>query len=95
MKVRKKPVVEAILCRTWLEAIQSSVWEGIPAWASSPATLRIVLESKEGILLPTPEGDMLARPEDYVICGIKGELYPCRPDIFEATYEVVDKEVES
>jgi hypothetical protein len=43
----------------------------------------------EGILIPTLEGTMLAQWGDYVIQGIKGEIYPCKPDIFEATYDLV------
>lgn len=39
------------------------------------------------ILLPTLEGTMEARPGDWIICGVKGEFYPCKPDIFAATYE--------
>ena len=41
----------------------------------------------EGILIKTLEGDMLASPGDWVIRGVKGEFYPCKPDIFAATYE--------
>lgn len=39
------------------------------------------------LVIPTLEGDMLANPGDWIIRGVKGELYPCKPDIFEATYE--------
>ena len=35
----------------------------------------------------TLEGDMFVSPGDWIIRGVKGELYPCKPDIFEATYE--------
>lgn len=42
-----------------------------------------------GLLIPTLEGVMLAVQNDFVIRGIKGELYPCKPDIFEMTYEPV------
>ena len=38
----------------------------------------------------TLEGRHGVRPGDWIITGIKGERYPCRPDIFEATYEPVD-----
>ncbi len=41
------------------------------------------------IEIQTLEGLMIARPRDWVIRGIKGEEYPCKPDIFEATYEPV------
>jgi hypothetical protein len=39
------------------------------------------------IIIPTLEGDHLARPGDWIIEGVQGEFYPCKPDIFEATYE--------
>jgi len=43
------------------------------------------------LLIPTLEGDMKCSKGDYVIKGIKGEFYPCKPDIFELTYEMVEK----
>jgi hypothetical protein len=39
------------------------------------------------ILIPTLEGEMTASLGDYIIKGIQGELYPCKPDIFKQTYE--------
>lgn len=42
-----------------------------------------------GIVINTLEGSMSAAPGDWVIKGVKGEFYPCKPDIFEATYEEV------
>ncbi len=42
------------------------------------------------LLIPTLEGDMKCSVGDYVIKGIKGEYYPCKPDIFELTYELVE-----
>lgn len=46
------------------------------------------------ILISTLEGDMKALPGDWIIKGISGEFYPCKPDIFEATYELVDEGVQ-
>lgn len=43
----------------------------------------------DSIVILTLEGDMIARPGDYIIRGVQGEFYPCKPDIFEATYEKV------
>lgn len=43
-----------------------------------------------GIIIPTLEGDMSADLGDYIIKGIKGEFYPCKPDIFEASYNIID-----
>ena len=43
----------------------------------------------DGFIIPTLEGDMEASPGDWIIKGIAGEFYPCKPDIFEASYEEV------
>jgi len=43
-----------------------------------------------GVVIETLEGDMLASKGDYIIKGVKGEFYPCKPDIFEMTYELVN-----
>lgn len=42
------------------------------------------------IEIETLEGTMQASPGDYIIKGVQGEFYPCKPEIFEATYEAVD-----
>ena len=43
--------------------------------------------------IPTLEGKMRANKGDWIIRGVKGELYPCKPDIFEATYVAVEEGV--
>ena len=43
----------------------------------------------------TLEGAITARPGDWIIKGVKGEFYPCKPDIFAATYEPVESRVEA
>ena len=45
---------------------------------------------KESITISTLEGDMKASVGDYIIRGVNGEFYPCKPDIFEKTYEALD-----
>jgi hypothetical protein len=42
------------------------------------------------VIIDTLEGRMVASPGDWVIKGVQGEFYPCKPDIFDATYEPVD-----
>lgn len=42
------------------------------------------------LLVETLEGVMKADPDDWIIRGVRGELYPCKPDIFAATYEPVE-----
>ncbi|TWS25601.1 hypothetical protein FK530_23055 [Tsukamurella conjunctivitidis] len=48
------------------------------------------VDGQYAIAIRTLEGDMIATPGDYVIRGVQGEFYPCKPDIFAATYEAVD-----
>jgi len=43
------------------------------------------------LVIHTLEGDMLATAGDYIIRGVAGEVYPCKPDIFHATYEAVEE----
>lgn len=42
------------------------------------------------LIIPTLEGKMLVSPWDYVIKGVNGEFYPCKPDIFDKTYQQVE-----
>lgn len=44
-------------------------------------------------MVKTLEGDMLVSEGDWLICGVAGEVYPCKPDIFAATYDIVDAHV--
>ena len=44
-----------------------------------------------GMRIPTLEGVMIARQNDWIIRGVKGELYPCKPEIFDVTYEQVEE----
>lgn len=55
--------------------------EGAPVEDAADGDFRI------GLLLPTLEGEMLAVEGDFIIKGVQGEFYPCKPDIFAATYE--------
>lgn len=84
MKFRKKPVV--------IEAIRFlgpfSVDEMADAWG--PEFQRRANLNPMGIFsIKTLEGDHLAAHGDWIIKGIKGEFYPCKPDIFEMTYDQV------
>lgn len=47
-------------------------------------------KTNEELMIQTLEGNMKADPGDWIITGIHGEKYPCKPDIFEKTYEPVD-----
>lgn len=90
-KFRKRPVV--------IEAWQ---WLGrgfetdTPAWVfdySHGVSKSQVRVQQDGTLsVPTLEGNMTAQIGDWLIQGVKGEIYPCKPDIFEQMYEPVEDE---
>ncbi|MFA7708150.1 MAG: hypothetical protein WCX73_04320 [Candidatus Pacearchaeota archaeon] len=44
------------------------------------------------LLIPTLEGEMMCSLGDWIIKGVRGELYPCKPDIFDVTYELITEE---
>ena len=90
MKFRKKPVViEAVQVPT-LSAVVSEhgrVW----GFFYETGFKDFMVTHDCGYDIMTLEGRMHASPGDWIIKGVKGEFYPCKPDIFEATYEVVDE----
>ena len=79
MKYRKLPVE--------IEAVQFNTAKDIKEFI--PENILIYKPSEDYFYIRTLEGDMLISPKDYVIKGIKGEFYPCKPDIFLQTYEQV------
>jgi hypothetical protein len=89
-KFRKKPVVidayqypgHAILGVNPLLAFEK--WLEPLARAYGHWPMRYVGQS---LIIPTLEGDHEAKPGDWIICGVAGEIYPCKPEIFAATYE--------
>ncbi|MEI5994800.1 hypothetical protein A5880_002386 [Enterococcus sp. 4G2_DIV0659] len=89
MRYRKKPVViEAVRFNKtkWLDEIsQAKKSESFP---------RVLLSIISGFspVIETLEGDMKVNDGDYIIKGVQGEFYPCKPDIFLATYEKVEEE---
>lgn len=81
-RYRKKPVV--IEARQLLDNCFTSV----ATWCDGAVCLDEDNPRKvAGVIISTLEGDLHARMGDYVIKGVKGEFYPCKPDIFEETYE--------
>lgn len=88
MKYRKKPVViEAVRCSTILNAYRTGVFK-IPTWVMQAYESGVIVAlTDQGLTIKTLEGDHFADHNDMVIQGVKGELYPCKPDIFAATYD--------
>ena len=90
MKYKKKPVV-----------IEAFIWTGDENQPEDPEWICAAIQEGDAYFtdvgtpnyrlnIVTLEGTMTASPGDYIIQGVKGELYPCKPDIFEATYEPVE-----
>ncbi len=98
MKFRKKPVV--IDAVRWTGANVEQITEFIAGTklelAQSDGSQRQCIArfdftvKPSALVIPTLEGDHTALAGDWIIRGIKGEFYPCKPDIFEATYDAVD-----
>lgn len=84
---RKKPVVvEAIPVAEALQAASRS-WFDLPSWLIEAYEHGNVIFGQDRVEIATLEGRMTAGMGDWIIQGVQGELYPCKPDIFEATYE--------
>ncbi len=89
MKVRKKPIV--------VEAVQ---WDGTNFdevkeldKSSHNKEYRKIFHMKNNLKIRTIEGDMMAVLGDWIIRGVKGELYPCKPDVFDKTYDIVKEKL--
>lgn len=84
MYARKRPVVVEVNQLTEDNAEELADWCG----GSTKGTFEGRLKP-DGIRIPTLEGLMTADLGDWIIKGVKGEFYACKPDIFAQTYEVV------
>ena len=86
MKYIKKPVE--------IDALQftRNNWDEIKSFTNNKAHTLLIEKRIGGIatcIIPTLEGHHVANEGDWIIKGIKGEFYPCKPDIFKMTYEPV------
>lgn len=92
MKFRKKPVVIEAITFDELVAYgkenSDNIVNGMP-WSFSYKGHPITHENDSCYLIPTLEGTHNMTPNDMLITGVQGEIYPCKLDIFEATYEPV------
>lgn len=83
MRWRKKPVV--------IDAMQyfssTPMYDIVRNFAGLSTDDKTFMRQGESLLIDTLEGTMVAMPGDYIIKGVKGEFYSCKPDIFKLTYE--------
>ena len=86
MKYRKKPVeIEAIQFADTTETLVKLQDE----LGLDPVRVDYTSTNSPLLKIETLEGTMIARVGDYIIKGVNGEFYPCKPDIFEKTYEKI------
>lgn len=90
MEYRKKPVI--VNAWDWVGEYNP---DEMPEWlaealAAGTVTIENPGASNTRMIIKTLEGDHAANPHDYIIQGVAGELYPCKPEIFETTYELAD-----
>lgn len=91
---RKKPVVIEAWRVSELNRSAAGDWNALPepiriAYEKGGWVFGALKDDLRGIYVPTLEGSLFAAPGDWIIKGVKGEFYPCKPDIFEATYDPV------
>lgn len=87
-KYRKKPVT--------IEAIQLNIHNvrEVAEWCGADFGYTFGSTEPDSLYISTLEGVMEADPGDYIIKGVQGEFYPCKPDIFAATYKEVEEDNE-
>ena len=78
---RKKPVtIQAIRTSDVYESRHPTHWGELPPWLADGVQKGRIVFADDGIY---------AGLDDWVLCGIKGEIYPCKNDIFEHTYDII------
>lgn len=83
-RYRKKPV-EIVAHRIGDDGWPDEIWEGV----NNNIIILHMDETPKHVTIKTLEGEMRGELGDWIIRGIKGEFYPCKPDIFAATYEPI------
>jgi hypothetical protein len=84
-RYRKKPIEIEVVEWTGKNINEIENFVGNPArWMEGPD------ENPPQLVIVTLEGKMIASIGDFIIKGVSGEFYPCKPDIFQKTYELVE-----
>jgi hypothetical protein len=87
MRFRKKPII----IEAWHYTGEDSLHHmDRPGWFCVALNRGDIEVHHDHLAVPTLEGEMRADLGDWIIQGVKKEIYPCKPDVFDATYEVAD-----
>lgn len=92
MKYRKKPIVIDAELISDIILWATNQWDKLPDWVEENYERNKIIFISDHIEISTKEGRMRGEKDDYLIKGVQGEIYPCKPDIFKQTYEPIDKE---
>lgn len=88
LKARKKPV--EIECVQWTGANVNEIMSFCGSVAHDIYQINLAnMPVEYSLIIKTLEGNMRAEPGDYIIKGVHGEFYPCKPDVFKETYEII------
>lgn len=101
-RFRKKPVVIEAMQWPVKAQIEADTYEvrcriaAVHRWVNGNGGRTEVKPAPDiHVVVDTPEGEMRISPGDWIIRGVAGEFYPCKPDIFDATYEAVSRMTDS
>ncbi len=88
---RKKPVViDAVQFNGFDKESGQVILSERPEWLINEFGKKVLFfDEPNNLTIKTPEGEMKASVGDFIIKGVQGELYPCKPDIFEKIYDKV------
>jgi hypothetical protein len=89
MRFRKKPVEINAWRASEMMLAAKFRWDDLPKAIRNAYDRGEVAFGDDGVAITTLEGTMKAHHDDWIIEGVMGELYPCKPDIFASTYEPV------
>ena len=87
-RAKKKPIIIEFIRTSLAISLATNQWKQLPQWLRDAYEKGDVVFTPECVHIKTLEGDHRADPDDMIIQGVKGELYPCKPDIFLATYDI-------
>jgi len=88
-KFTKRPVVIEAVQAQHLLIQAAQAWHDLPIWIREAYEEGNIVFGAYTINIQTLEGRMVAEKTDWVIRGVRGEIYPCKPDIFAMTYDPV------
>lgn len=88
--VNKAVIVEAVEFFGFNKTNGRAIFSGRPDWLVSEFGKKIIFtENPNTVIIRNTEHDTVVNIGEYIIKGVKGEIYTCAPDIFEANYEIV------